>query len=321
MGKRDYYEVLGISRGASDEDIRKAYRALARKFHPDVNKGPDATAKFAEIQEAYDVLSDAGKRRQYDQFGTVSDGARGAGSPFNWQSAASSSGSKFEDFEDMFDAFFGGQGGAGMGGPFAEAAARSRGKATRGRAAGREEPSTIERDLEVTFMTAVRGGTETLRVSEDGQYKTVEVKVPKGIADGARLRVRVSGETELILRVRVGGHPLFRRGREDGAEAGVLNLYLDLPLTIAEATLGAEVSVPTLEGSVNMMVPAGSGSGRKLRLRGKGIADAAGNTGDLFAVLKIVTPDGSVLSAEDRAALERISARGGSPRSGPEWGS
>jgi DnaJ-class molecular chaperone len=329
MAKRDYYEVLGVARGASEVEIKKAYRALARKLHPDVNKGADANKRFAEVQEAYDVLSDAAKRRQYDQFGSAGgDGARGSGSPFNWQNAGGGQqggGARMEDLEDMFDVFFG-QGGGGMGasGPFAEAASRARRKQTRARAGtsqGMDEATTMERDLEITFMTAVRGGTETIRLTQgDGQTKTVEVKVPKGIADGARLRVRVSGEMELLLRVKVGGHPLFRRGRDDALpEPGVLNLYLDLPLTIAEATLGATIRVPTLESPVEMVVPPGSGSGRKLRLRGKGIVDAQGNTGDLFAVLKIVAPDGSVLSVDEREVLRGIAGRGVQPRSGAEW--
>jgi DnaJ-class molecular chaperone len=218
-----------------------------------------------------------------------------------------------DEFASMFDAFFG-QGGemGGFGRPGARRATR---KARPRPAPG---PAEVQHDLEISFMTAVRGGTERLRIDTGGRARTIDVTIPKGIEDGAKLRVRgaAEGEAHLILRVRVGSHPLVRRG--EGAETGKgLDLYLELPLSIAEATLGATVPIPTLDGRVEVTIPPGSASGRKLRLRGRGIEDAQGRKGDLYAVIKIVPPDGSGLGAEEKALLERLSEPG--PRSAAEW--
>lgn len=330
MAKRDYYEILGVSRSAGDAELKAAYRKLARQLHPDVNKEPDASKKFAEVQEAYDVLSDSAKRKQYDTFGTAEAFRTGpGGTPPGWTGAGGMNFS-VDNLDEMFDAFFGGgrPGGPGRAGPGA------RGGPGAGRAGGRPGfgdvggvPQTLEKDLEVSFLTAARGGKESVKVVQgsgmSAAARTYEVSIPAGVADGARLRMRVSPDVELVLRVRVGGHPIFRRGIEaagPGVEHGVLNLYLDLPLTIAEATLGASVRVPTLEGPVELSVPAGTVSGRKLRLRARGVADASGQKGDLFAVARIVPPESGMLSAEDAAALVQISQRQGSLRTGPEWG-
>jgi DnaJ-class molecular chaperone len=168
------------------------------------------------------------------------------------------------------------------------------------------EPAAVEHELDITFMTAARGGTEPLRLNADGKARTIEVKIPKGTADGTRLRVRggVDGQ-DIILKIKVGPHPVFRR-TEHGTGPQGLDLYLDLPLSIAEATLGAAVTAPTLDGSVELRIPPGTASGRKLRVRGQGLEDTKGNKGDLYAVVKIVPPDGSGLSAADAAALKRI---------------
>lgn len=328
MPKRDFYEILGVARSASAEDIRKAYRTLARQLHPDVNKAPDAAARFAEVQEAYDVLSDAAKRRAYDQHGT-GDGARGPGSPFTWQagSGAGPSGVTFsiEELDEMFDAYFRDgwdtkPSGSGGGSPGGGAFRRSR---AAGRAGGAQpQPmQTIEREIDVSFMAALKGGTEQIKLVQGSATKTVEVKLPRGVADGTRLRLRVAPDLDLMLRVRVGSHPIFRRGVDaagPGLEHGPLNLYLDLPLTVAEATLGATVRVPTPDGPVEVSVPPGTASGRKLRLREKGVEDEKGRRGDLFAVVKIVPPSGP-LTREEEAALRSASSRGPSPRSGPDW--
>ncbi len=323
MAGRDYYQVLGVSRSASPDEIRKAYRKLARELHPDVNKSGDAQKKFTEVQHAYDVLGDEQKRKMYDQFGEAYvSGARGGegaapqGSRTQWSSAGARPGGANVDFDmddlsSMFEAMFGGrEAGAPTG--------RPGGRAGRSRKAQPEpEAEPVRHDLHVSFMTAARGGTETLQLQSDGAKKTVEVNIPAGIHDGATLRVRhafaKSGGPELLLTVRVGGHAVFQRG--EGLQTGRGNdLFVDLPLTIAEATLGAGVTVPTLDGKVEVRVPPGTASGKRLRLKGKGIRSAGGESGDLYAVVKIVPPRPEDLSEEDRALLKRISSRGPDPR-------
>ena len=330
MAKRDYYEVLGIAKSSSAEEIKKAYRKLARQYHPDVNKSPEASKKFNEVQEAYDVLSDDQKRKMYDQVGHAAasgvGGGRGAGpgaGHYTWSNVGGAGGGRAdvdpEELSSMFDAFFGGRGpeGPGMGG---FGSSRGRPGARRPKAAP-AEPEPTEHDLDITFMTAVRGGTEHVRFTIEGRSRSIEVKVPPGVTTGSKLRVKDPELGAVLLKVRIGKHPFFRRsefGHPDSAEG--LDLYFDLPLTIAEASLGATVAVPTLDGKkVEMSVPPGTASGQKMRLRGRGIEDAKGVKGDLYAVTKIVAPDGRKLNAEDAAALKRAAEHGPNPRSGPEW--
>ncbi len=326
MAKRDYYEVLGVAKGASEDEIRKAYRKLARQLHPDVNKAADAQKKFTEVQQAYDVLSDAGKKKAYDQFGHAAEGreAGPAGAPggqhYSWSNAGGGGMPPNVDMEDlgsMFDAFFGGRGGpdmTGMGG-------RPRGRAGAGKKARpmREEPAAIEHELPITFVTAVKGGTESVRLDQDGKVRTIEVNVPKGVVEGAKLRVKGAGNGELILVVRIGDHPLYRRSEIKGIGTQGLDLYLDLPLSLAEATLGATVPVPTLEGRVELTIPAGTASGRKLRLKGRGIQDAQGTKGDLYVLTRIVPPPGGELTHDEAESLRQISGRFPGVRTGQEW--
>jgi len=307
MAKRDYYEVLGVSRDASADEIKKAYRSLARTHHPDVSKAEDAQEKFTEIQEAYAVLSDETKRAQYDRLGHAGVGAQG------WRPrGAGASHVEFdaEDLGSVFDAFFGGEGRESFGG-FRAGAGRAR---TRARPA---RPRVVEHDLDVDFETAAKGGKRSVRLTLDGQTRSIDVTVPRGVSDGAKLRVKSAfgkeggARTDLILRVRIAKHPLFRR---EG-----LDLLLDLPVTIAEAVLGAKVLVPTLERPVELTVPEGASSGTRLRLKGRGVKDAKGATGDLYAIVKVVTPDPSGLSDADREALRRISEYKPDVRSGRGW--
>ena len=307
MAKRDYYEVLGVSRDASAEDIKKAYRSLARTHHPDVSKAPDAQQKFTEIQEAYGVLSDETKRAQYDRLGHAGVGGQG------WRpQGAGASHVEFdvEDLGSVFDAFFGGEGRESFGG-FRRGGGRGQARARPAR------PRVVEHDLDVDFETAAKGGKRSVRLSVDGQTRSIDVTVPRGVSDGAKLRVKSAfGEeggarTDLILRVRVAKHPLFRR---EG-----LDLMLDLPVTLAEAALGSKVLVPTLGSPVELTVPAGASSGTRLRLKGRGIEDAKGATGDLYAIVKVVTPDPSTLDEDDREALRRISEHQLGVRAGRGW--
>ncbi|MCC6679148.1 MAG: DnaJ domain-containing protein [Phycisphaerales bacterium] len=319
MSKRNFYEVLGVEKSASADDIRKAYRKLARQYHPDVNKAKDAATKFNEVQEAYDVLSDEQKRKAYDRLGDrYAEGGRAqpeGGPHYTWTNVGGPGGGDvdfdMEDLGSMFETLFGGQ---RSGGPFAGQAR------PRGGARARAAPSEVHHQVEITFHTAAVGGTERLKLSHNGKARTVEVNIPPGVNPGAQLRMRGAGPdgSDLILTIKVGEHPLFRRG--DGAESGRgLDLYLDLPLTIAEATLGTKVSVPTLTDAVELTIPPGTASGRKLRLRGRGIKDGEGRHGDLYAVIKIVPPDPEHLTNHERDLLEQISAKGPKVRAGHGW--
>lgn len=318
MAGRDHYDTLGVPRGAGADEIRRAYRTLARRHHPDVNKSPDAASKFAEVQAAYDVLSDDQKRRLYDQYGDTYASGSGRADPFSARKAASggrsgaSGASHFdfdvEDLSSMFDAMFGGRAPA-EGGPG--------GKGSRGRRQATAESPPLRHDLHIPFITAAKGGTQSIQLQSDQGSRTVEVNIPPGIHHGATLRVRnplgTPGGRDLHITLRVGEHPYFRRG-ESGPTGEGNDLFVDLPLTIAEATLGATVTTPTLDGDVEVSVPPGTASGRRLRLKGRGIRAASGETGDLYAVIKIVPPRSSDLSEQEKATLADIASRGPSPR-------
>ena len=269
----DYYDVLGVSRTATADEIRGAWRALVRQYHPDVSEAPDAEVRFNEIQEAYDVLSDETKRSEYDRFGRADGPSRG------WPgggggSSASVDASQFQDiFEEMF---------SGGGGGFSQGGFRSRPEARSQRG------SDLRMTLSITFRTAALGGTEHVKL-KDGT--SIEVKIPPGIDDGGTLRLKGRGGSgtqggsagDLLLTVRVGQHPSLRR-------VG-LDLYMDVPVNIAEAALGTMVRVTLLDETIDLKVPPGTGSGRKLRISGQGIEDSSGTNGDFYAVIQIVAPD------------------------------
>jgi DnaJ-class molecular chaperone len=316
MAKRDYYETLGVARGANADEIRAAHRRLARKHHPDVNKSPDAAKTFSDIQEAYDVLSDPEKRRAYDQFGHagvgVGAGAAGSrprrpGGQHEGWTHVDVDGVDPADFASVFEQMFGGGGpfGGGFGSTRARRPAASRGE-------------DVTHELAVSFLTAALGGSETLRVSSDqGESETIEVRIPPGIESGAKLRVRGRGvagraggeKGDLILTINVGDHPYFTR---EG-----LDVSIDVPINIAEAALGTTVTVPLLRGTVQLKVSPGASSGRKLRVRGKGIVDAKGRAGDFFAVVQIVAPES--LSADDRQRIQEVAERLKNPRTDVPW--
>jgi len=324
MAKRDYYDVLGVSRAASADEIKKAHRKLALKFHPDRNKEPDAAKKFAEVQEAYDVLSDDAKRKAYDQFGHDAPNFAGAGGGRGSRSSGgpgvqwSTDGSDFdaEDLSSMFETFFGGRGG------FADSM-RGGGPRGKAKAVKRED---IAHTIEIPFMLAATGGTQHLRFARDGTTKNIEVTIPAGIADGAHLRVRGAGQpatrghdaTDLMLTVKVQTHEHFWRGEGHSLGKG-LDIFFNLPLTMTEATLGTTVSVPTLAGRVEMTIPPGTASGRKLRIKGKGIKTTGGEVGDLYAIIQIMPPKADTLSEAQRAMIEEIGKHQHSPRHGGHW--
>ena len=308
---RDHYDVLGVSRSASADEIRSAHRRLARQYHPDLNKDPGAGDRFNEVQRAYEILSDPEKRKKYDQFGDAAfeagvaaggPGGPGAGQGAPWQEMDPEA--MRDIFGDMFgDAFGGGGGGR---------------RRARGRAPRPTQGPDREFELVLGFAVAANGGTEQLKLrGSDGSTETIDVKVPAGVADGSKLRVRGRGEAgfhggprgDLILTVRIGAHPWCGR---DG-----LDLSVDVPITIAEAALGTTVEVPLLKGRVKLKVPPGTSSGAKLRVRGRGIVDAKGASGDLYAVISIAAP--KELSESDRAALESLATHLSDPRASLAW--
>jgi curved DNA-binding protein len=320
---RDYYEALGVPRDAGEEDIRRAYRKLARQYHPDVNKDEGAEDRFKEIAEAYEVLRDPEKRERYDRFGAnwkagedVS-GAEGFGGGrpggfgggqggFRDVRVDFGSGGDFGDlgdFSDFFEGFFGRS--RGRGGDGARRSAGFDGFSTR----GADQEATIELSLE----EAARGGRR--RITLDG--RDYEVNIPQGVREGQRIRLAGEGgpgagggpSGDLFLRVRLKPHPRFHvEGRD---------LQVELPVTPWEAALGATVEVPTLDGTTKVRVPAGSSSGRRLRLRGQGMPDGRGN-GDLYATVEIEVP--KKLTDEEREAFERLgSVSNFDPRKNRRW--
>ena len=320
MAKRDYYEVLGVSKTASADEIKKAHRRLVRQYHPDANKGkPDAEEKFKEVQEAYDVLSDKDKRAQYDQFGHVDPrmGAGGAGGadPFDafrrasqargghrtWQAGPNVSVEDFDfggqgGFSDIFEQLFGGRGGPGAG------AARGARPGARGGRRPAERGQDVEHTITLTFAQAARGTTLPLQINRDGKLETIEVKIPAGVKDGSRIRLKGRGQQsggepgDLFIVTKVHEHPYFRR-------EGDLDIAIDLPLSLYEAMLGTKVEVPTLEGPVTITIPPGMSSGQKLRIRGRGI-ERADQRGDQFVVAKVVVP--KTLDDETRRLVEEL---------------
>jgi DnaJ-class molecular chaperone len=298
---RDYYEVLGVARDASEADVKKAYRKLARQHHPDRNPGDkQAEARFKEVQEAFDVLGDKAKRAQYDRFGFVGGGPGGGQGPFWGGGGPGGNSINPEDIAAMFRQFGGGGGMGDMGEDLSDLFTR------RGRSRGRRGRPAEEVESEVTipFVTAALGGT--LSLSVDGQ--TIEVKVPAGVEDGKKLRLggQGPGGGDLLLKLRVTPHPYFRREGHD--------VVLEVPLSVPEAVLGARIDVPTLDGSrLTVKVPPGTSSGGRLRLRGKGIAG-----GDQYIEIKVVVP----AAADDRSRelmneFARLNPQ--SPRAGLPW--
>ncbi len=348
MNKRDYYEVLGVDKNASEAEIKSAFRKLAKKYHPDVSKEPDAEAKFKEAQEAYAVLSDASKRSQYDQFGHAAfQGGAGGSSGFDFGDF---------DFSDIFEDLFGGSFGFGRG-------SRNTNRARRG------EDTLIRMNL--TFDEAVFGCSKDIKIDTTDECpdcngkgghgekecskchgsgvetveqrtlfgvfqsrttcsscggaghtfeskcskchgtgkikvnKTLEVKIPAGVDTGNRLRLQGKGAAgtnggpngDVYIEFNVKSHPLFERNEED--------IYLRLPLTITEAILGAKIDIPTLYGNVKLTVPAGSTTGDKHRLKGKGIERLNSHSkGDMYVVIDVIIPN--KLSKEQKKLFESL---------------
>jgi curved DNA-binding protein len=298
---RDYYDALGVSRTASTEELQRAYRKLARQYHPDVNRGPGAEERFKEVSEAYSVLSDPDTRRRYDRFGpdfrqipegyeAYADTARTgrAGSPFGSGSRVrvdSDSGGRFGaggiDIDDLLSGLFGSRG-----------------------AAGPIPGADQEAELELSVEEAYRGGRRRITLSGAGEPASFEVTIPAGVTDGQRIRVSGAGGQgsggstagDLYLVVRIAPHPRYRVNGRD--------ISVDLLLAPWEGALGATVSVVTPGGEAKVRVPAGTSTGRRLRLRGEGMPNPRGTPGDLYAEVKIMVP--RKLTARERELFESL---------------
>jgi curved DNA-binding protein len=283
MQYRDYYEILGVTRAADGDEIKRAYRKLARKYHPDVSKEKNAEEKFKQVQEAYEVLRHADKRAAYDQLGRDFRNGQQFRPPPDWsQRFGQSGGQRFSDlngFSDFFSSLFGGSanvGDSGMGGASAHTDAD----------AG---------PLDVTVEEAYSGTKRRLTLNEQGRRRQVDVQIPAGVREGQSLRIPgAAGRNSLVFKVRLRPHHLYEvTGKE---------VHVELPLAPWEAALGAKVAVPTLGGTVELTVPAGAQSGQKLRLRGRGLP---GNpAGDQIVTLKLVTP--AAQTADAKEAYERM---------------
>ena len=328
MEYKDYYASLGVSKDASQDDIQKAYRKLARKFHPDVNKDPGSENRFKEIGEAYEVLKDPEKRKKYDQFGSAWKVRQQTGAPppgwedIRWDFGEGGDfdlgGSGFSSFfENLFGGAAAGPGGRGRpGGARVRWSTGGRPGAGAGGGAWSQPGTDTEARLPVTLEEAVRGGSReiTLSDAQTGERNTLAVKIPAGVRPGQRIRLAGKGQPgfgggapgDLFLRVELEPHPRFRV--EDG------DLFVTLPVTPWEAALGGEAEVETLEGPVRVRIPPGSSSGRRIRLRGKGLPKPGGEPGDLYAEIRIVLPE--TLSERERELYRELAQASSVPPRG-----
>lgn len=309
MEFKDYYAVLGVAEDADTKDIKKAYRKLARKYHPDVSKEANAEEKFKELGEAYDVLSDSEKRAEYDQLKRYGNrGGEQFQRPPNWESAGASQGGftgGAEDFSDFFESMFGGRarggargfGGGGFGAEdFGSAGFGGGGFGSQSRSqAGQDVELELPVFLEEVVSNEPKEVRFTLRTQDEHGHpkdieKSLKVRVPKGVSDGERVRLKGQGGPginggeagDLYLKVQFAPHPVFDVDGHD--------LILTVPLAPWEAALGTKVEIPTLSGHLQLTIPPNSRSGARMRLKGKGLPGRKGD-GDLYAQLKIVLPE------------------------------
>jgi len=319
----DFYTTLGVSRNATQDEIEKAHRKLAHKYHPDIN--PDdktAAEKFAKVQEAYDVLSDSNKREMFDRYGSAFE-SMGAGGPqgggpgpggadFDWSQVFGGGGGAggpgggqpggFGDFEEIFRQF--NQGGAQP--------RQSRRRPVRG--------GDLKHEITVPFGTAVEGGEARLTVQRpSGKVETINVKVPQGIESGKKIRLRGQGDSspnggesgDLLITIKVAPHPFFQRKGK--------NLEVVAPVTLLEAIQGGKIDVPTPKGVISLTIPAGVSSGKRLRLKGMGVP-GPGEPGDLFAEIRIDLPADLTADEETLKALQPIEDQyKESPRADLRW--
>ena len=328
MAKRDYYDVLGIRRGASADELKRAHRKLAKKYHPDRHRGDKAAeVKFKEIQEAYDVLSDERKRSLYDQFGHEAASGQWSTSGASGYSRATGPGGVEVDLNDLQDlcGIFGDRSGgrSQVGDIFEQFAGRVGPQHRSRRAPPRVPGEDFEQEVRLSFDQAINGTTLDIELSQSGPRagpsQRLAVKIPPGVADGQRIRVRVKGHPgqngapagDLYIVCRVSPHAYFRR---DGAD-----IYLDVPISVSEAALGTSIEVPTEQGPTQVRIPPGTPSGRKLRVAGRGLVRNPGDGhGDHYVVIQILPP--TELSPQARELLERLDRLGeDDPRANVPW--
>lgn len=308
----DYYKDLGVSKTASAEEIQKAYRKLARKYHPDLHADKDekekekAKQQFQKIQQAYDVLSDPEKRKMYDQFGSNYAQMGGAGGPFGGAGSpygGNAGGGQYADIN--FSQIFGGGGGRGGGG--FEDILRQMGMGRGGRQAGPQTKAPpkgpdLEQEITIPFAVAVLGGQHQLSISRpNGKVDSIDVKIPAGIEQSKKIRLKGQGHAngrargDLMIKIKIAPHPNYSRQG--------LNLGVTVPITLKEAIEGAKIELPTPHGTVNLSVPAGSSSGKSLRLKGMGIRSKE-HSGDLIATLQLKIP--KQVSAKDLELIGQL---------------
>lgn len=304
MQFKDYYQTLGVSRGASSDEIRKAFRKLARQYHPDMAKPKEkaaAEAKFKEINEAYEVLGDPDKRKKYDALGMDWDRPSGPAQGWHGRGRGTPRAGMPEEefsfggtgFSDFFEAFFSSQG-------------RRQGAGSFGGVSGRG--SDVEADISVPLEEVVKGAVRrvSLRRSPQARVETYEVRIPAGVREGQRIRLAGQGGPsagggaagDLYLNVKYEQHPEFAPQGKD--------LLHEVTLKVTEAVLGAEVSVPTLEGKVQLKIPSGTQPGQKFRLKQRGLPDGQGGRGDLYVVAEVELP--KTLTAKERALWQQLAA-------------
>jgi curved DNA-binding protein len=296
MKYKDYYATLGVDRGASAEEIKKSYRKLARKYHPDVSKEPDAEERFKEVAEAYETLKDPEKRAAYDQLGRYAPG-QDFRPPPDWGDRFAGADTIFEDL-DLAD-LFAGLTGRRRGGPRSE----------HGAAPGRDYEAAVRLTFDQAFEGAeIELDLNVIEYDEQGVPhrvpRRIKVRIPKGVTDGQQLRVPGKGgkgvnggrDGDLYLDIQVEPHALYRVAGKD--------LYLDLPLAPWEAALGATINLPTPGGTVSLKVPPGTRAGQQLRLGGRGLARPGVKPGDLYAIAHIVMP--GVLDDRQRALFREL---------------
>jgi len=296
---KNYYEILGVARTASQDEIRKAYRKLAKKYHPDVSKEKNADARYREINEAHEVLKDPDKRSRYDTLGANWEQGQDFTPPPGWSGGAhAESGGEWASFSDFFKTIFGGAGGfrggdfGGAGGGFGDIFQRTP-----------RPPRGSEAELQLSLEDAARGGTHTLTLQSRGQARTINVKLPRGIAEGSKIRLRgkASDGGDLNMTLHLAPHPKFQ---VDGH-----NLVRAVKVAPWLAVLGGTISVETLSGHVEVRLPPGIQNGQKLRLKGKGLPKREEeNSGDLFVRVEIDTPQR--LTARQKELWEELAKLG-----------
>ena len=308
----DHYQILGVSRTATSEDIQKAYREMARKYHPDLHPDDDAAKEqFKKVQTAFDVLNDPSKREMYDRYGSSFEGVNAGGggwSPQGHQGGFQAGGEV--DLESLF------------GGGFADLFGGGKRRSSRPRRSASTQGEDITANIRIPFQLAIDGGKTEVRFDRDGHSETLSITIPQGLPDGARMRLRGQGRPgsgggaagDLLLEVGVEPHPVYRREGD--------TLAVNLPISLSEALEGAKVDLPTPWGVISLRLPAGTSSGKKLRAAGMGVRHTNGSKGDLIAEVQIVLPDIKD-EAESKSLLDAVKAAESSspkdPRAAIKW--